>query len=105
MPAGALLLLDAQGAPAGLQAALVGPAFDLAAVEAAFSRLSDLALGRPAAQAGVPDTPEFAIGLLIVREAMHHLFLHHGRWQEDAAGDSADDPRRPASGQTVSSVK
>lgn len=83
VPAGAFLLLDAQTAPEGLQATLGRPGFDLSAVEAAFSRLSDLALGRPAAQADVPETPEFAIGLLIVREAMHHLFLHQGHWQEE----------------------
>lgn len=84
VPAGARLVLDPAQAPAGLVEALGEPDFDLAAVEATFSRLSDLALGRPAAQAGVPEAPDFAIALLIVREALHHLPLHGGRWQAGA---------------------
>lgn len=84
VPAGARLVLDPAQAPAGLVEALGGPEFGLAEVEAAFSRLSNLALGRPAAQAGVPEAPEFAIALLIVRETLHHLPLHGGRWQTDA---------------------
>lgn len=81
VPQGGMLMLDPRGVPEGLVDALGQPDFDIHAVEAAFDRLSNLALGRPAAQAGVPESPEFAIALLIVREAMHHLPLRQGRWQ------------------------
>lgn len=81
MPQGGMLMLDPREVPEGLVDALGQPEFDSQAVETAFDRLSNLALGRPAAQAGVPESPEFAIALLIVREAMHHLPLRRGRWQ------------------------
>lgn len=46
------------------------------AVENAFARLAAVALGRPAASAGLPEGDAgrvFAAKLLIVRELMHHL--------------------------------
>ena len=80
MPEHATLMLQDGNAPQGLRQALGGRSFDLEGVEAAFDRLTHLALGRPAALAGVPDDPDFALGLLIVREAMHHLRLQRGAW-------------------------
>lgn len=80
VPRDGVLVLAMAGAPAALREALVTDSFGLDAVERAFSRLSDLALGRPAAHAGVSDDPAFAVALLIVREAMHHLNLQRGRW-------------------------
>ena len=80
MPEHAALVLREGNAPEGLHQALGAGPFDLQAVEAAFDRLAHLALGRPAALAGVPDDADFALGLLIVREAMHHLRLHRGDW-------------------------
>lgn len=43
------------------------------AVEQVFSLLASHSLGRPAASAGIPDSPAFAATLLILREFMHHL--------------------------------
>ena len=43
------------------------------AVEQVFSLLVSYSLGRPAASAGIPGSPEFAATLLILREFMHHL--------------------------------
>jgi hypothetical protein len=43
------------------------------AVERMFDLLAALVQGRPAASAGLPNTPEFAATLLILREFMHHL--------------------------------
>lgn len=42
-------------------------------VEQVFSLLAGYSLGRPAASAGIPGSPEFAATLLILREFMHHL--------------------------------
>ena len=45
----------------------------LDAMEQTFNRLAAVAEGRPAIQEGLPDSPEFAAALLILREFMHHL--------------------------------
>jgi hypothetical protein len=45
----------------------------LAAVDQTFDRLAAVALGRPAASAGLPQSAEFGVTLLILREFMHHL--------------------------------
>ncbi|WP_093144202.1 hypothetical protein [Pseudoxanthomonas sp. GM95] len=42
-------------------------------VERWFNRLVAVVAGSPPSQQGVPDDPEFAARLLIVREALHHL--------------------------------
>jgi len=43
------------------------------AMEQTFDRMAQVALGRPAAQSGLPASNEFAARLLILRELMHHL--------------------------------
>ena len=43
------------------------------AVEHVFARLSAVALGRPAASEGLPESTDFIAALLLVRELMHHL--------------------------------
>ena len=43
------------------------------AMEQTFDRMASVALGRPAAQSGLPTDNEFAARLLILRELMHHL--------------------------------
>ncbi len=43
------------------------------AMEQTFERLAAVAEGRPVALEGLPETPEFAAALLILREFMHHL--------------------------------
>lgn len=43
------------------------------AMEQTFERMASVALGRPAAQSGLPADNEFAARLLILREIMHHL--------------------------------
>lgn len=45
------------------------------AVEQTFERMVSVALGRPAAQSGLPTDNEFSARLLILRELMHHLQL------------------------------
>jgi exopolyphosphatase/pppGpp-phosphohydrolase len=45
----------------------------LEAMEQTFNRLVAVAEGRPARQEALPDNAEFAAGLLILREFMHHL--------------------------------
>ncbi|WP_394788086.1 hypothetical protein [Rhodoferax sp.] len=50
------------------------------AVEQLFDLLASLSLGRPAASAGIPNTPTFAATLLILREFMHHLGFADIRW-------------------------
>lgn len=45
----------------------------LEAMEQTFDRMAQVALGRPAAQSGLPAGNEFAARLLILRELMHHL--------------------------------
>jgi hypothetical protein len=48
-------------------------------VERWFNRLVAVVAGSPPGQQGIPDDPEFAARLLIVREALHHLKIH-GLW-------------------------
>ena len=57
--------------------AVAGPAdvLSLDQVERLFDLLAAWSMGRPAASAGMPDAPEFAATLLILRESMHHLRL------------------------------
>lgn len=52
----------------------------LETVEGLFDLLAALSQGRPAASAGIPDTPNFAATLLILREFMHHLGFTEIRW-------------------------
>ena len=47
----------------------------LEAVESVFVRLAAVAEGRPAVQEGLPEHADFAAGLLILRELMHHVPL------------------------------
>ncbi|HST27588.1 MAG TPA: hypothetical protein VLK26_04385 [Rudaea sp.] len=42
-------------------------------MERVFERLSAVALGRPNTQERLPENPQFAAILLILREIMHHL--------------------------------
>lgn len=56
---------------AGLDAA--APVLSREAVEQVFQRLSAVALGRPAASEGLPDTLPFAASVVTLRELMHHL--------------------------------
>ena len=65
---------------AGL-AGVVGSTLSVDAVERLFDQLASLSLGRPASSAGIPNTPAFAAGLLILREFMHHLGFAEIRWQ------------------------
>ena len=41
-------------------------------VETTFDRLVSVVQGRPASNAGLPESPEFGAALLILREFMHH---------------------------------
>jgi len=43
------------------------------AIEQTFDRMASVALGRPAAQSGLPASNEFSARLLVLRELMHHL--------------------------------
>jgi len=45
----------------------------IAEVETTFDRLVYVLQGRPASSEGLPESPEFAATLLILREFMHHL--------------------------------
>ena len=47
--------------------------FSLEAVERTFDLLAKWVLGRAAASSGIPNQPELAARLLILREFMHHL--------------------------------
>jgi exopolyphosphatase/pppGpp-phosphohydrolase len=49
-------------------------------VERVFNRLADVATGRPAASAGLPQDSGFAASLLILRELMHHLKFDALSW-------------------------
>ena len=49
-------------------------------VERLFDLLAALSQGRPASSAGIPDSPEFAARLLVLREFMHHLGFAEVRW-------------------------
>jgi len=46
------------------------------AVEHLFSRLANVATGSPAGSQGVPVTASFALGLVVLREVMHHGGYH-----------------------------
>lgn len=59
---------------------LAGSSQSVESVEHLFDLLASLSLGRPASSAGIPNTPEFAAGLLILREFMHHLGFAEIRW-------------------------
>ncbi|WP_295953841.1 hypothetical protein [Rhodoferax sp.] len=54
-------------------AGVTGTALSIEAVERLFDLLAALSQGRPAASAGIPNTPAFAATLLVLREFMHHL--------------------------------
>lgn len=47
--------------------------FGITEVEMTFDRLVSVLQGRPASSEGLPERPEFAATLLILREFMHHL--------------------------------
>ena len=64
--------IEAMGRSAGLADGAVS-VLSLDQVERLFDLLAALAMGRPAASAGIPADPEFAATLLILRESMHHL--------------------------------
>jgi exopolyphosphatase/pppGpp-phosphohydrolase len=51
----------------------VGATLTRQAVEQVFERVAMMALGHPALLEGLPEHGEFAAGLLILRELMHHL--------------------------------
>lgn len=67
-------LVRADAVARRVQAALgiTGPV-PLADVERLFNELAAVALGRPAASAGVPVDAEFFCYVLVLREFMHHL--------------------------------
>ena len=48
-------------------------ALSLEAMERTFDRLAQVSLGRSASLEGLPESPDFAATLLILREFMHHL--------------------------------
>lgn len=48
-------------------------AMPLDAMERVFERLAAVAEGRPVVREGLPQDPDFAAALLILRECMHHL--------------------------------
>lgn len=57
-----------------------GRSMSIDTIERLFDLLAALSQGRPAASAGIPDTPSFAATLLILREFMHHLGFAEIRW-------------------------
>lgn len=59
------VLLSVEPEPASIQA-----------VENLFNRLAKVAMGSPAGSQGVPVTASFALGLVVLREVMHHGGLH-----------------------------
>ncbi|BDT66642.1 hypothetical protein os1_08050 [Comamonadaceae bacterium OS-1] len=61
-------------------AGVTGTALSIEAVEGLFDLLAALSQGRPAASAGIPDTPAFAATLLVLREFMHHLGFTEIHW-------------------------
>ena len=71
--------LQAMAAMVGIDAAH-GRRMSVDTVEGLFDLLAALSQGRPAASAGIPDTPSFAATLLILREFMHHLGFAEIRW-------------------------
>ena len=64
--------IEAIGRSAGLADGAVS-VLSLDQAERLFDLLAALAMGRPAASAGIPADPQFAATLLILRESMHHL--------------------------------
>jgi exopolyphosphatase/pppGpp-phosphohydrolase len=50
-----------------------GTTVSIAAVEQVFERVAMMALGHPALLEGLPEHREFAAGILILRELMHHM--------------------------------
>ena len=71
--------LPAMAAMVGINAAH-GRSMSVESVEGLFDLLAAWSQGRPAASAGIPDTPSFAATLLILREFMHHLGMTEIRW-------------------------
>jgi exopolyphosphatase/pppGpp-phosphohydrolase len=61
-------------------AGVSGTTMSIDAVERLFDLLAALSQGRPAASAGIPNTPAFAATLLVLREFMHHLGFTEIRW-------------------------
>jgi len=59
-----------------------GNRLSIESVERMFDLLASLSLGRPASQAGIPNTPDFAATLLILREFMHHLDFAEICWPD-----------------------
>ena len=50
-----------------------GMSLDLDAMERVFNRFAAIVTGSPVASSGMPEGPDFAATLLILRECMHHL--------------------------------
>jgi hypothetical protein len=74
LPAGTLLVSGDEGARRLRDAVPgAGDTLSLAQVEDLFDQLAAVALGRPAASAGVPTDAAFFAYALILREFMHHL--------------------------------
>ena len=66
----------ALGSPAAASDADLG----VEAIEALFSRWVRMVNGAPAAREGVPEDREFAAGVILLRECMHHLRWAALRW-------------------------
>ncbi|HBX46686.1 hypothetical protein [Limibacterium fermenti] len=56
-------------------AGVTGNKLPIKEMESVFSRVAAIVSGRPASMDILPDSNEFAAGLLIVREVMHHLYF------------------------------
>ncbi len=70
-------MLEASGPEFGevlgqLPDAVDGKRVPIEAVERLFNRLADVAGGSPAGSQGVPARASFALGLVVLREVMHH---------------------------------
>nr|WP_315187398.1 hypothetical protein [uncultured Albidiferax sp.] len=76
----ALWTTDAWVSDVAQLAGVTGTALSIDAVERLFDLLAALSQGRPAASAGIPNTPAFAATLLVLREFMHHLGFQEIRW-------------------------
>ena len=76
----ALWTTDAWAPEMAQLAGVTGNALSIEAVERLFDLLAALSQGRPAASAGIPNTPAFAATLLVLRELMHHLGFTEIRW-------------------------
>ena len=97
--AGSDPLLDDIARAAGLAGSDIAISRD--AVEHVFTRLSRVALGRPASSEGLPEHPSFAPAVLLVREVMHHLEIE--RLHLDTHGGHAVDAATPASPEGIPS--